>query len=122
MSIVLNKYKKKYYPISSSKLDSELKAYVLRKLRESSWKVETSFLNQSNANEINDSRYELSDTIQRLKEKVYLNEELTNEELEHLNNFVFLRYPRYSFSLTFGPYIILGLIIGIVYFFYGVLT
>lgn len=120
MSIFLNKYKKKYYPISSSKLDSELKAYVLRKLRESYWKAETSFLEQSYG--IDDSRYELSHTIQRLKEKVYLNEELTDKDLEDLNNFVFLRYPRYSFSLSFGPYIILGLIIVIVYFFYGVLT
>jgi len=120
MSIFLNKYKKKYYPITSSDLNNELKTYALNQLKISYEKVQCSL--SESVRDFSDPRYRLSETIQMLQKKVYLEEELTNEELEHLNNFVFLRYPRYSFSLSFGPYIILGLIIVIVYFFYGVLT
>ncbi|MBX9998167.1 hypothetical protein [Priestia aryabhattai] len=119
MSIFQKGFKKKYYPITSSNLDYELKNYVVNKLRIKAREVRYSMSNS--VGDVADHRYRLVETIETLEWKVNLGKELSSQELKDLNNFVFLRYPRYSFSLTFGPYILLLLIASIVYFFYGVL-
>lgn len=119
MSIFQNDFKKKYYPITSSDLNEELKTYALNQLKISNQKVQYSL--SDSVRDFSDPRYRLLESIEMLEKKVYSEDELTSQELEDLNNFVFFRYPRYSFSFSFGPYIILGLLVVIVSFFYEVL-
>jgi len=87
MKLFSNKYKKKYYPISSSLLDTELESYAFKKLENQRQLLERSYI--KNPPKAVDERAEQESTLKNLMRKIYTREELTAIELDYLNKILF---------------------------------